>query len=181
MQVSRAEALFRRIDTAESRWCRRLNRGSRTPVVGDLFRVVSRLGDGVLWYSLMLVLPFVYGERGLHTSLKMAAAGLVGLLVYRQLKHRLVRERPYITQQDVWAGTPPLDRFSFPSGHTLHAVAFTLVVVGQIPVLGWVLVPFAVLVAASRVVLGLHYPTDVAAGAALGATFGTLALQLPLG
>jgi undecaprenyl-diphosphatase len=63
----------------------------------------------------------------------------------------------------------PLDRYSFPSGHTLHAVCFTLIVVAEQPPLAWLVVPFALLVALSRVVLGLHYPTDVAAGAVLGA------------
>lgn len=181
MHASRAGALFRRIDIAESRWCRRLNRGSQTPVVGDLFRVVSRLGDGVFWYTFMLLLPFTFGEAGLATTGQMAIAGVLGLLVYRQLKHRLVRERPYITHEDVSAATLPLDRYSFPSGHTLHAVCFTLIIVSHFPALGWVLIPFASLVAASRVVLGLHYPTDVAAGAALGAAFGSIGLSIPLG
>lgn len=52
----------------------------------------------------------------------------------------------------------PLDEFSFPSGHTLHAVAFSLVAMAHYPVLAWALVPFTASVAVSRVVLGLHYP-----------------------
>jgi undecaprenyl-diphosphatase len=51
----------------------------------------------------------------------------------------------------------------------MHAVAFTWIAVATEPALAWVLVPFTLLVAASRVVLGLHYPSDVAAGALLGA------------
>ena len=49
---------------------------------------------------------------------------------------------------------------------------------GLILVLGALLVPFTVLVAASRVILGLHYPTDVLAGAALG--FGLASASLSL-
>jgi undecaprenyl-diphosphatase len=74
-----------------------------------------------------------------------------------------------VTFDGIRAGTPPLDRYSFPSGHTLHAVSFTAIATAHFPELGWVLVPFTVLVAASRVVLGLHYPSDVLAGAAIGA------------
>jgi undecaprenyl-diphosphatase len=71
--------------------------------------------------------------------------------------------------QHIAAGTQPLDQFSFPSGHTLHAVAFTLVACSYYPTLAVLLVPFTLLVAASRLVLGLHYPSDVLAGAVLGA------------
>jgi undecaprenyl-diphosphatase len=63
----------------------------------------------------------------------------------------------------------PLDRFSFPSGHTLHAVSFTIILCSALPWAAWLLVPAAILIALSRMVLGLHYPTDVVAGGALGA------------
>ena len=62
--------------------------------------------------------------------------------------------------------------------NTLHAVAFSIVAIAFYPVLAWLLVPFTLLVAASRVVLGLHYPSDVLAGAALGALIARGALAL---
>jgi len=65
------------------------------------------------------------------------------------------------------SGTP-LDYFSFPSGHTLHAVAFGMVAVQHYPQLFPIVYPFVVLVGISRVVLGLHYPSDVLAGAGIG-------------
>jgi undecaprenyl-diphosphatase len=77
--------------------------------------------------------------------------------------------RPYQVNPLVSAGASVLDRFSFPSGHTLHAIAFSLVACFYYPVLWMVLVPFTLLTAVSRVALGLHYPSDVIAGAALGA------------
>jgi undecaprenyl-diphosphatase len=69
-----------------------------------------------------------------------------------------------------------LDLYSFPSGHTLHAVSFTILAVASFPGLAWLCVPFATLVAMSRVVLGLHYPSDVAAGALLGAALAALSM-----
>ena len=160
---------FARIDAFEFGLCERLNRSCRRESVRDGFRVVSRLGDGVFWYVLLLLLPLRYGEAGLRTALAMAVAGSVGWLLYKSLKSRLVRERPYITFERIEPGTRPLDRYSFPSGHTLHAVAFTWIAVAHFPGLGWVLIPFAALVGTSRVVLGLHYPSDVLAGSSLGA------------
>jgi undecaprenyl-diphosphatase len=73
-----------------------------------------------------------------------------------------------------------LDQFSFPSGHTLHSVAFTLVVYYHFPGSVWLLTPFTLLVAISRPLLGLHYPSDVLAGAAIGATIALCSQQLPL-
>ena len=126
----------------------------------------------------MAFLALAWGPMGRLTALEMLLAGGVGLALYKALKHRLVRERPYITHAASRAGTRALDRYSFPSGHTLHAVSFTVVAVAHFPVLVPVLVPFALLVAASRVILGLHYPTDVLAGATIGALLATGALAL---
>lgn len=176
MTPIRSVEFFRRFDAAEHRLCLRLNRSCGQPAVRQLFAAISRLGDGVFWYSLMLLLPLVYGEAGLYTAIRMAAAGVAGLWLYKYLKSRLVRERPYISLAGVVAGTTPLDRYSFPSGHTLHAVSFTTIAVQSFPELGWLCAPFAALVAASRVVLGLHYPSDVLAGAALGAFLAMIAL-----
>ena len=169
---------FARVDAFEFRLCETLNRGCRRETVRDLFRLVSRLGDGVAWYLLLLLIPAYYREAGLRPALVMALAGLVGLLLYKFLKSRLVRERPYITFDRIRAGSVPLDRYSFPSGHTLHAVSFTWLATAHFPELGWLLIPFATLVAASRVVLGLHYPSDVLAGGAIGAALALTGLLL---
>jgi undecaprenyl-diphosphatase len=108
----------------------------------------------------------------------MGATGLAGYLIYRRLKSSLVRERPFIRHPGITMAMPPLDRYSFPSGHTLHAVSFTLQAVAHFPQLAWILIPLASLIALSRVVLGLHYPTDVIAGAAVGALLAAGGLAL---
>ncbi|MGH8230797.1 MAG: phosphatase PAP2 family protein [Steroidobacteraceae bacterium] len=167
-----------RFDMAEYALCRRLNRASSTPILCHTLRMASRLGDGVAWYVLVPLLPLLYGRAAVLPAIGMAVTGIVGLLIYRWLKRALVRERPFIRHPGITQAMPPLDRYSFPSGHTLHAVAFSWQAVAHFPELGWVLIPFASLVACSRVVLGLHYPSDVLAGATLGALLAMLALNV---
>lgn len=179
----RVDGIFRRVDAFEYAWCLRLNRGcQQRRLVRDVFVAVSRLGDGVFWYALIFLLPAVYGSSAAWPSVRMAVVGIAGVVLYKYLKSRLVRERPYISLAGIVPGTPALDRYSFPSGHTLHAVSFTVLAVSSFPELAWLLVPFASLVAASRVVLGLHYPSDVVAGAILGASLAVLGIvAFPVG
>jgi undecaprenyl-diphosphatase len=170
----RVQRRFLRADAAERALCLRINRWSRQPGVRRTFAVAGRLGDGVAWYALIIGIAVLGGSEGPAVALQMALTGLLGLTLYRCLKRHLVRERPFISHEAVVCVTAPLDRYSFPSGHTLHAVLFTVLIAAHYPLLGWLLVPLTLTIALSRVVLGLHYPTDVAAGAGVGAALAWL-------
>ncbi|CAK0753925.1 undecaprenyl-diphosphatase [Gammaproteobacteria bacterium] len=158
--------------------CLAANRVSRRPWGWWLFATVSRLGDGVFWYALILLLPILYGPGEMRPVLHLLGVGLVSVTLYKGLKSGTTRPRPYQVEVRIQRGTAPLDQYSFPSGHTLHAVAFTMVTLNYHPDLAWIVVPFTTLVALSRIVLGLHYPSDVLAGASLGA--GVVMATLPL-
>lgn len=166
-----------RADAAEYALCRQLNRGAAFALPRRIFQVASRLGDGVVWYVIILALPIVYGRAAVRPAVVMAVTGVVGLAIYKVLKRTLVRERPFITHSGIDQAMRPLDRYSFPSGHTLHAVCFTVQACAHFPALGWVLVPLTLLIAGSRTVLGLHYPSDVLAGALIGLSLGLLGLS----
>ena len=156
----------------------RANRALARRGAPRFFRIVSRLGDGVLWYALMGAVLAIDGWHAALPVAHMLLVGAVGLALYKWLKSHTARPRPYQVHSAIRLGADPLDPFSFPSGHTLHAVAFAILFTAYYPALGPVVLPFALLVAASRLVLGLHYPSDVLAGAAIGATLaaGSLAL-----
>ena len=174
----RVAPAFERFDQAELRFCRYLNRSSRWSIVRSVFATVSWLGNGWFWYALLVALPLVYGAHGGAAALHMGLTAAVGVAFYRLIKDRAVRERPYITHSAIACAAAPLDRYSFPSGHTLHAVSFTLVAAAYLPALAGPLAAFTLLIALSRVILGLHYPTDVAAGAVLGGLLAVSSLLL---
>jgi undecaprenyl-diphosphatase len=146
--------------------------------VGQLFAVISRLGDGWIWFALMAVLPVVFGSRALAVSGWMLANGALCTLLYKELKAHIHRARPCDADPLIHLTVPPLDRFSFPSGHTLHAVSFSIIVGYYYPALEWGLWPFTILVALSRLVLGLHYLSDVLVGASLGAGMAALTIAV---
>ncbi len=152
--------------------CHRLNRWGARSSVRQFFCTISRLGDGPVWYALMIALALLGGRNGALAAVHLAIVGLCCLLLYRWLKRWTRRPRPFATHASIHALIEPLDEFSFPSGHTLHATAFTIVACAYVPVLAWVLLPFALLIALSRVVLGMHYPSDVLAALLIGGIIG---------
>lgn len=178
MQFAERESRFARFDKLELAICIRLNAMSKSQLVNDFFRTVSRLGDGVFWYVLLVIMPMAWGVQGLAQSLHIGLTALVGVALYKYLKSRWVRERPFVSSELVECKTRPLDRYSFPSGHTLHAVCFSIMMVSYVPGLFWLVVPFAVAVAISRVILGLHYPSDVFVGAILGTFLAITSLSI---
>lgn len=162
----------------DERLCHIANRwGSRRPVL-RFFGAVSRLGDGVFWYCLMALLLVTSAERGAQASLHMAVVGLIACALYRTLKRWTRRPRPFRRHQSIVAHVAPLDEFSFPSGHTLHAANFSTIGVAYFPELAVLLIPFATLVAMSRVILGLHYPSDVVAAIAIAGVLSGSSLWL---
>lgn len=172
----RSQIAFRlsRISEREQAVTAHLNRACRLRWVRRIFATISRLGDGVFWYVLILALLLRHGMGALPAALHMLAVGAASLVLYKWLKKRTLRPRPFQLNQDIFVSVPPLDQYSFPSGHTLHAVAFTIVLLAYFPTLAWLVVPFTVLVALSRLVLGLHYPSDVMAGTLIGAAIASL-------
>ena len=178
MKATGINTVIARFDAAEYGLCRKLNRGASFALPRRIFQIASWLGNGIVWYALILALPLLFGRTAVKPAIVMALTAALGVLIYALLKRVFVRERPFITHAAIDLGAAPLDRYSFPSGHTLHAVSFTWQACAHFPELAWVLVPLAALIAGSRVVLGLHYPSDVLAGAAIGAALAELGTSL---
>ena len=181
MSQTRTDYGFARLDAFEGRLCAPCNELARLLPVRAYFRAASRLGDGIAWYAMLAILPVAFGLQALLPTLHMVLTGMVGVALYKLLKDNLVRERPFASHANVTAVSRPLDRYSFPSGHTMHAVSFLTLLAAYFPGVMWIMLPFAISVALSRVVLGLHYPSDVLAGALIGWLLAKTSLLLTSG
>ena len=162
----------------DSHLCITFNKTSHNILIRNFFKAFSRLGDGVFWYSLMALMLCVDQTHAFVPVAHMAIAGLIGTLIYKWLKVRTLRPRPFNVHQQISLRSVPLDQFSFPSGHTLHAVIFSMVAIHYYPMLSVALIPFTILVGLSRPILGLHYPSDVLVGALIGILISTLSFYI---
>ena len=135
----------------------------------------TRFGDGWGWAALVPVLASAgaTGRAALETGF---AAAVLAVAAFTVLKRAIQRPRPCEIEPHPLFHVLPPDRFSFPSGHTMVAFAVNTVLALHFPVLAPALGLVAFSIGASRVVLGLHYVSDVVAGALLGTLFGAAAL-----
>lgn len=170
--------MYEKVFNVDMKLCGFFNRACHYTLINKFFSIISRLGNGMFWYALMILLPIIYGTSAILVVLQMTIAGLSGSLVYLMLKRGIERPRPYVANELILLGTQPLDQFSFPSGHTLHAVGFSTIVCYYYPEFTIFLLPVTALIAISRMLLGLHYPSDVLVGAGIGLLTAVLVLNI---
>ncbi len=129
----------------------------------------TRGGDGWLWYAMGLVILLFGGEQRFRAVGAAMAAEAIGILLFLRLKKLTGRRRPCAIEPHCWARLLPPDQFSFPSGHTITAFAVSISLSLFYPTLTLGLLFCATSVAISRIMLGMHFLTDVLAGAVMGA------------
>jgi undecaprenyl-diphosphatase len=169
---------FHWLEAGEHRLMRKVNRW-RPPRWMRLWMVAAtRGGDGWLWYAMGLVVGLFGGpERFQALSAAGAAAG-VGIGLFLRLKRLCGRKRPCALEPNCWTTLLPPDQFSFPSGHTITAFAVAISLGAFYPALLLGLLFCAISVAASRVLLGMHFLSDVVAGAGIGGLLGYAAVAV---
>jgi undecaprenyl-diphosphatase len=131
-----------------------------------------------LWYALGGSLLLGGGTGGRLAVAAAALAAGVGIVVFLALKKATRRRRPREFEAHCRATLLPPDQFSFPSGHTITAFAVVVPVMLALPQHGASLLICALSVAASRILPGMHFLTDVLAGIALGTLLGLFAFRL---
>jgi len=135
----------------------------------------TRGGDGWLWIPVCVAALVAGGRNSVAAVAAAGSATAAGAASFLVLKRFTNRRRPCDIQPHCWSEMLPPDQFSFPSGHTItsFATATSLALFYE----AWAapLLVCAASVALSRVVLGMHFLSDVAAGAILGAALGAAA------
>lgn len=171
-------AMFRFIETRDHRLMRRVHRWSPPRWFRLWMICATRGGDGWLWYALGLLILAAGGTERFRAVGAAALAVGVGIATFLELKRRTGRRRPCAIEPHCWATLLPPDQFSFPSGHTITAFAVAVSISTFYPAMLAGLLFCAVSVAASRVLLGMHFLSDVVAGALIGSSLAYASVQL---
>jgi undecaprenyl-diphosphatase len=128
----------------------------------------TRVGDGWLWYAMGLAILMFGGESRFAALGSAGSAAVLSILLFIVLKQFTGRRRPCQIEPHCWATLLPPDQFSFPSGHTMTAFAVAISLSLYYPSLAIGLLFCALSIAASRILLGMHFLSDVVAGALIG-------------
>ncbi len=135
----------------------------------------TRGGDGWLWYAMGLAILLFGGELRFEALGAAGTASILSILLFQWLKRLTGRRRPCHIEPHCWATLLPPDQFSFPSGHTMTAFAVAVPLSLFYPSLTIGLLFCALSIAMSRILLGMHFLSDVVAGALIGTGLGYLA------
>ena len=131
-------------------------------------RWISHTGDGHCYGLFALALFALEPRFGNQFFTAGLLAFSLDVSLYLLLKNVIKRDRPASSIQTYEAWIQPSDQFSFPSGHTAAAFVFASLVTFYYPLFAAPAFLWAGMIGASRVLLGVHYPSDIAAGALLG-------------
>jgi undecaprenyl-diphosphatase len=178
MGMTVAKAVWNQIESNDHRLMRRVHRWRAPRWFRVLMILSTRGGDGWLWYALGLILLLYGGEHRFAAIGAAASAAVAGIFLFRTLKRKSQRKRPCEIEPHCWAAILPPDKYSFPSGHSITAFAVALSVGLFYPDLRVSLLAAALLIAGSRIILGMHFLSDVLTGSAIGVALGFISFHL---
>ncbi|WP_455211939.1 phosphatase PAP2 family protein [Kaarinaea lacus] len=167
------ETLLKKInhfDLVAFQWCLSRKHARQLAIVS---RWVSHTGDGIYYVLIGIIVALLEPVLGLSFFLTGILAYSIELPLYVVLKNSIKRRRPDDVLTEFVAFLIPSDKFSFPSGHTAAAFVMATLISFFYPSLSLLAYSAASIIGFSRVLLGVHFPSDILAGALLG-TFSTL-------
>lgn len=170
-------AMRKFITTRDYRLMRRLNRWTPPRWFRLWMMAATRLGDGWVYVLGFVLLVLYGGPEWRDTFLACFLAGSLSGALFVLVKRKIGRVRPCEIEPHSWAHLLPPDQFSFPSGHTMFAFSIAIPLGLAYPALWPALLFLGFSIGASRVVLGMHFLSDVVVGMLLGAAIGGAAFS----
>ena len=151
----------------------------RVTAMNQLVTFITHLGNaGILWIALTLLMLCFQKTR--RTGVTCAISMVIGLIVANLiLKNWVARVRPYVTIEELELMIEPQKDWSFPSGHATNSFACGWVMFRTMKKrYGVLALVMAILITLSRIYVGVHYPTDILAGTAIGICAAEAAIAL---
>lgn len=167
-----ASTLLHFVNKRDHAVMRRVHRWSAPKWIRLWMICATRGGDGWLWYAMAIVMLLFGGPERFRAVGASTLAASLGIAVFLSLKKATGRKRPCAIEPHCWSTLLPPDQFSFPSGHTITAFAVAIPLILAYPAMLAGLLFCALSIAASRVLLGMHFLSDVVAGALIGGALG---------
>lgn len=176
--MNKITSVLRNVDHRIFRWAVELPANQQHKLLPKLFLLISKSADGYLYLVVSAVLYNFDGEHGMLFFYVALVAYTIEIPLYIILKNTIRRPRPCETIFKLDTFIVPADKFSLPSGHTAAAFLMATIIAYFYPTTALFVYSWAILVGISRIVLRVHYPSDVGIGAILGVAIAISSIEI---
>jgi len=170
--------MIEKIKRIDLRFFHALRSYTVSKITDKLLRVYIYIGDGYIWALVITYFAVFDGYDKMFDIIKnVLPTAILSLIVYHIIKLTVRRKRPYDLLPDVKRKISPMDKYSFPSGHTMNNLTVSFGLIYFLQPIGSIFIIILILMPISwgilRIYYGIHWLSDVIAGIVLaGLCFG---------
>ena len=148
-----------------------LNTRIKSQILNKIMLLITHLGGA--FFTILLAILCILIKPGFNPIIGWEIILVLSSshLFVHIIKRLINRQRPHVKLNNIELLVDPFEPYSFPSGHTTASFSVALILSFYLPILSPVLLTLALLVAISRVYLGVHYPLDILFGVIIAVIF----------